>query len=57
MEKLTEVLAMGGYAMYVWPSFIIAALIMAGMVATSLRGLRRAQKTLAQLQVTPANEA
>jgi len=50
MEKLTEVLAMGGYATYVWPSFIIAAITMIAMVATSMRSLRKAQRTLAELQ-------
>lgn len=41
---------MGGYAPYVWPSFIIAALMMLGMVITSMRSLRRAQRTLSELQ-------
>src|SRR3954471_20551083 len=61
MEKLTDVLAMGGYAAYVWPSFIIAALLMLGMVITSMRSLRKAQRTLSQLQesasATSHNEA
>jgi heme exporter protein D len=57
MEKLTEVLAMGGYAPYVWPSFIIAAAVMLGMVITSMRSLRKAQKTLAELQQSTRNEA
>ena len=60
MEKLTEVLSspshdafeMGGYAMYVWPSFIIAALVMSAMVIASMHSLRKAQKTLAELQQT-----
>jgi heme exporter protein D len=50
MEKLTELLAMGGYAAFVWPSFIIAAVVMTGAVTTSLRSLRKAQKALAELQ-------
>lgn len=52
MEKLIEVLTMGGYAAYVWPSFIIAALAMLCMVLTSMRSLKRAQHTLAELQKT-----
>lgn len=49
---------MGGYAPYVWPSFIIAALLMIGMVATSMRSLRKAQRTLLELQesATSGNE-
>lgn len=58
MEKLTEVLArafeMGGYAIYVWPSFIIAAAVILAMVITSARSLRKAQKTLADLQQSAA---
>jgi len=41
---------MGGYAMYVWPSFLIAALVMLGMVFVSMRSLKQAQKSLAELQ-------
>ena len=50
MENLTEALAMGGYGIYVWPSFIVAAIIISGMLACSLRSLRRAQKTLKNLK-------
>lgn len=64
MEKLMEILAaklaMGGYAAYVWPSFILTALVMSAMVIVSLRSLRRAQKTLLELQqagYSPRNEA
>ena len=61
MEKLTEVLAqtlsMGGYAAYVWPSFAVAAIVLVTMTASSLRGLRKAQRTLAELQTLPSNEA
>lgn len=51
---------MGGYAGYVWPSFIIAAAVLLGMVIASMRSLRKAQKTLAELQqsaLTFHNEA
>ncbi len=43
---------MGGYAMYVWPSFAITALVMLGMIFASMRSLKRAHKTLAELQAT-----
>lgn len=57
MEKLTEVLAAGGYAVYVWPSFIIAAAVMAAMAVSSIRSLKKAQKTLAELSATQQGEA
>ena len=55
MEKLTEVLAMGGYGAYVWPAFALAAILMAGMAWISLRSLRKAEKNLSELQ--PSHEA
>lgn len=57
MEKLTEVLAMGGYATYIWPSFAVAAVVMLALLLTSLRALRRASATLSQLQDLPSDEA
>lgn len=58
MQKLTEVLNMGGYGDFVWPAYAIAASIMAGMVFFSVRSLRKAQASLAALQAPPeADEA
>jgi heme exporter protein D len=48
MELL--MVSMHGYAAYVWPSYIVAALVMLGMAAISIRALRKAQRTLAALQ-------
>ena len=50
MEKLRSFLVMGGYAVYVWPAFLVAALVMAGQVVTTLRGLRRREAALAELE-------
>jgi len=41
---------MGGYALYVWPSFLIAGLVLAAMVGQSLCALRKARDTLTRLQ-------
>lgn len=41
---------MNGYAVYIWPSFVITAITMWGMVFVSVRSLKRAQKTLIDLQ-------
>ena len=57
MQKLTEVLAMGGYAAYIWPSFLVATFIMVGLTAVSLRSQKRAKQTLDRLQNTQADEA
>ena len=50
MDKIASFLAMGGYAAYVWPAFLITAVVMLGMVATTLRTLRRREAALAQLE-------
>jgi len=42
--------AMGGYAVYVWPAFAVAALVMAGLVAMTLRTLRRRERELAEIE-------
>lgn len=41
---------MGGYAAYVWPSFAVAAAVLAAMAIGALRSLRKAQHTLNELQ-------
>jgi heme exporter protein D len=50
MESLRSFLAMGGYAVYVWPAFLVAALVMAGQVATTLWALHRREAALAELE-------
>ncbi len=49
MKNITESLGMGEYGIYVWPSFIIAAVIILVMLVITLRSLRRAQKILSNL--------
>ena len=46
MNALTEFLAMGGYAYFVWPAYLIAGLILAVLMGVSLRDLRRQEKAL-----------
>jgi heme exporter protein D len=50
MDRIKEFLAMGGYAAYVWPAYLVAALVMAGQVVSTLRALRRREAALAQLE-------
>jgi heme exporter protein D len=47
---MADFLAMGGYAWFVWPSYALAAAILGGMLATSLRRLRRAERRLAEIE-------
>lgn len=50
MDRIATFLAMGGYAAYVWPAFAVAAIIMAGLVANTLRTLRRRERELAEIE-------
>ena len=50
MDKIATFLAMGGYAVYVWPAFLITAVVMLGLVLETLRSLRRREAALAELE-------
>ena len=50
MERVQEFLAMGGYAVYVWPSYLVAAVVLGALFALSQRGLRAAERELADLE-------
>ncbi len=52
MEATIEFIQMGGYAAFIWPAYGIAALVLIGLLVTSLRGLRQHEATLAALQET-----
>lgn len=47
---MTDYFAMGGYAAYVWPSYGIAAVVMIGLLAMSLRELKDNEATLKALE-------
>lgn len=43
---------MGGYAMYVWPSFAIAFVVITVLLLASLRSLRQANQALARVRAS-----
>lgn len=43
-------LEMGGYAAFVWPSYGAAALLLAAFAAAAVRGLKRRERQLANLE-------
>ncbi|MGQ9364753.1 heme exporter protein CcmD [Azospirillum sp. ST 5-10] len=47
---MTEFFDMGGYAAYVWPSYGVTALVLIGLLAASLKGLRGREATLKALE-------
>lgn len=52
MEKISEVLHLGSYGIYVWPAFATAAAVLCWMAVSTLRRLRENERTLASLQKT-----
>lgn len=47
---MTDFLAMGGYAAYVWGAYGVSALTMIGLLAASLRRLKVREAAIRQLQ-------
>lgn len=50
MDSLTDFLAMGGYAAYVWPAVGLTLVMLIGFVVSSLGRLRRTRRQLAALE-------
>ncbi len=50
MVAIEHYLAMGGYAVFVWPAFAVAVLIMAALAIDSVAGYRRRLRELALLE-------
>ncbi len=47
---MSEFLAMGGYAQFVWPAFMISILVLLGVTVLTMRSYRREQAMLASLE-------
>ena len=50
MQALTNYLAMGGYAAFVWPAYALATAVMSGLFLQGLRRYRRSQRMLEEIQ-------
>ncbi len=50
MDEIRTFFDMGGYAAFVWPCFGLTALVMLGLLATTLRDLRARERRLQQLE-------
>jgi len=48
MKKLTDLLLMDEYSVYVWSSFLLAACILMVVTIVSFRALKRREKQLAE---------
>jgi len=47
---MQEFFSMGGYAVYVWPSYGLTAIVMLGLLVASVRSLKSTEATFARLQ-------
>lgn len=56
MDSLFTFLAMGGYAGFVWPVYGVAAVVLIGLLAASLRNAKATEADLARLQSGPEGE-
>jgi heme exporter protein D len=50
MQRMLDYLAMGGYAAFVWPAYVLAAVILGGLFWQSQQGHRRRQRELERLR-------
>ena len=50
MDSLSSFLEMGGYAVFIWPSYLITALVLTVLFVTTLRFLRANEAELKDLQ-------
>ena len=54
MNTFSTFLEMGGYASYVWPCYLLSAVVLIGIAAISLRSLRAARASLVALETEEA---
>ena len=52
MDTISTYVQMGGYGGFIWPAFVLSAVVLAGVLIHSLRALRRSEAALAQAGVT-----
>jgi heme exporter protein D len=50
MQRMLDYLAMGGYAAFVWPAYVLAAVVLGGLFWQSRQGYRRRQRELERLR-------
>jgi len=56
-DTIATYLAMGGYAQFVWPAYALATIVLVGLLALSLRALRRTEAELAALGLSKRERA
>ena len=54
---MSEFLSMGGYAVFVWPAFLVSLIVLVGLTVVSLRTYREQKATLAALEAEHKSKA
>jgi heme exporter protein D len=49
MDTIAGYFEMGGYAAFVWPAFVLSAVVLAGLLVHAVRALRRSEAALAEI--------
>ena len=49
-DKITEFLAMGGHGAFIWPAYIVAAVVLTGLLIVSIKNARNQERILKQLR-------
>lgn len=52
MEAINELLSMGGYGGYVWPSYLVSAILLVVMLVVSLKLLKSNEATFKALETS-----
>ena len=47
---MSEFFAMGGHAAFIWPCYILTAIVMVALVVTSIRSMKENEKLAEQLK-------
>ena len=56
MDTIRTYLDMGGYGAFVWPAFVLSAVVLAGVLIRSLRVLKESESALAEIGATTVVE-
>jgi len=56
MSTIKEIIDMGGYGAFIWPSYGVTAVVLLVMLIASLRDLRDNEATLQALDVSTKEE-
>ncbi len=51
---MTHYLAMGGYAAFVWPAYVLSVIVLAGLAAWTLQASRQTRDILRRMEVQAA---